>query len=108
MWGVSYWKFSDGTTVYSHADVVGPSPFAAHLRRELLCLAYGCGPLVWLPTQGHAVELDTTDDFLLAQWLEQEARLYKIQLVETDFHTTHPLLSPAEENGDHHGRVATD
>jgi len=52
--------------------------------------------------------LDTTDDFLLAQWLEQEARLYKIQLVETDFHTTHPLLSPAEENGDHHGRVATD
>lgn len=105
---MSYWKFSDGTTVCSGVQVVGQSPFAAHLRYELLGLAYGCGPLIWLAAQGHAVELDATNDTLLALWLEQEARLYSLQLVETNFPiTTHPRLAPMGENGGNHGRVAT-
>ena len=106
---MSYWKFSDGTTVYSHAQVIGASRFAAHLRQELLSLAYGCGPLIWMATRGHAVELDTADDLLLALWLEQEARLYDLQLVETDFHTTaHPGLEPTADNGGQQNRIITD
>lgn len=104
-----YWKFRDGTTVYSQVRVDGQSPFAEHLRRELFCLAYGCGPLVWLDARGHAVELDATNDSLLALWLEQEARLYGLGLVETNFDTAaHPSLEPNGVNGGNHGRAATD
>lgn len=82
---MAYWRFRDGTTVYSHALVEGSSPFAEHLRRELSCLAYGCGPLVWLTLEGQAVELDTANDQLLARWLEQEAKLFGLELAETNF-----------------------
>lgn len=100
-----FWKFSDGTTVYSHARVEGGSPFAGHLRRELVSLAYGCGPLVWLTPGTHAVELDPCSDELLALWLEQEAKIYGSVLTETDFtiarHVSH------KPSGDSHGRVAS-
>jgi hypothetical protein len=95
--------------VYSHVQVEGHSRFADHLRHELFCLAYGCGPLVWLTPQCQAVELDTHNDPLLALWLEQEARLYGLRLVETDFHTTaHSSTAPEGAKGGNHGRVAAD
>ncbi len=88
-----YWKFSDGTVVHSHARVEGHSPFAQHLRQELLSLVYGCGPLVWLTPGVHAVELDPLSDELLALWLEQEAKRYDLSLVETDFVANQPTAS---------------
>lgn len=100
-----FWKFSDGTTVYSHARVEGGSPFAEHLRRELVSLVYGCGPLVWLVPGTHAVELDPCSDELLALWLEQEARGYGLTITETDFAPTHPAVGgPA---GGSRGQVAS-
>lgn len=99
-----YWKFGDGTTVYSQVRVAGQSPFAEHLRRELICLAFGCGPLVWLAEQAHAVELDATNDHLLAPWLEQEARLYGLGLVETNFDTAvHSSHEPNWVSEGNHG-----
>ncbi|WP_027881427.1 hypothetical protein [Meiothermus rufus] len=87
-----YWKFSDGTVIHSHAWVEGHSPFAQHLRQELLSLVYGCGPLVWLSPGVHAIKLEPLSDELLALWLEQEARCYDLSLVETDFVANQPLL----------------
>ncbi len=98
-----YWRFSDGTTVYSHARVEGGSPFAEHLRRELVSLVYGCGPLVWLTPGVHAVELDPLSDDLLALWLEQEAKIYGLGITETDFITARHV-SPWPSGGNH-GRV---
>ncbi len=101
-----YWKFSDGTTVYSHARVEGGSLFAQHLRRELVSLVYGCGPLVWLMPGIHAVELDPVSDDLLALWLEQEAKVYGLGITDTDFTPTRQVsLGPP---GGSHGRVASE
>ena len=86
-----FWKFSDGTIVYSHAQVEGYSRFAEHLRRELVSLIYGCGPLVWLTPSLHAVELDPVCDELLALWLEQEAKMHGLKLIQSDF----PMLEAA-------------
>jgi len=102
---VFFWKISDGTTVYSHARVEGRGPFAEHLQRELVCLVYGCGPLVWLTPGAHAVELDPVSDGLLALWLEQEARLYGLRITETNFTTTRHV-APGPPGGNH-GRVVS-
>ncbi len=80
-----FWKFSEATTVYSHAQVEGTSEFARHLRNDLYNLAFGGGPLVWLTPGLHAVELDPNSDELLSLWLLQEAKLFGLRLIETDF-----------------------
>ncbi|MDX2005841.1 MAG: hypothetical protein SFU83_11235 [Meiothermus sp.] len=80
-----YWKFSDGTTVYSRARVEGGGPFAVHLRRELVSLTHGCGPLVWQTPETPPTELDPASDDSLSRWLEQEARACGLRLAETDF-----------------------
>lgn len=93
-----HWKFGDGTTVYSRARVEGSSPFAEPLRRKLVSLVYGCGPIVWLTAEQHGVELDPSSNELLALWLEQEARQHGQLLRETDYLSPFPV-SPQPKGG---------
>lgn len=81
---MAYWRFSDGTMLYSGARVEGNRPFADHLRTELYGLAHGEGPLVWLHEKDGAVALLPQNDWLLDAWARNEAHLAQLE-VESDY-----------------------
>lgn len=103
---MAYWRFSDGTVVQSRAVVMGVGPLARRLRQQLMVLEYGCAPVVCLNPPQNAVELDTSNDWLVWRWTLQEARSLGFDLLESDYEarledaplTFQPMLARARSN----------